>query len=812
MKSQMFTQHRDHMLGFDSSHSADLNAAKNLPTALPKATDLAASLYPAEVSLIQSLQGQYSEISFPLGASAFLSTNIYVASDTVAGGMKLGGTLDVNPYQTGNAPALLLGGNGNDILVGGAGNDILIGGAGNDTLNGGAGDDTLVGGSGNDWLYGGAGNDHYEYDSQGQTGIEHISDGDGQGSVWVKGQQLTGGTYDSQSYAWKDANGTQYVFEPAFVSATTGTLTISQGLLGGAGNQIVIQNFDLNQAQTQNGYLGIKFAEQLAIEPGTSRASDPYAAGNYAPADQTADVSGNLKTFTIYASAVSDTAQTVTLSGGASNYMICTGADLLPFSGSVNLTIPAGQDSVTVSLIDTANQADTAQLTATLVSADGTTATSNHLTITFDNPGTPPSEVQPDNTITGDLKPIDFGSNGSTNYRYNNLGNLITDPGAPDPGRNDTLYGSAGNDLINTGDGDNFVYSKAGNDTIVGGSGDDTLYGGSGNNVISGGGGENIIVAGNGDNHIYGDTETDIATAIHQAKAGIASGEKGSFIAVGSGNNTVVGVSRKPWFAPYSAIFFGLLCFQGFSYADDYILDPAPIETITWNDEPYEAAQDKEVCMLYLENLRYFTRRNEPMSCKQPIAPMLNRKIRKAEWENLDPDQHSDLFKEVVKDAWHSEPSEVSLNFIRGEIRAGNIVFRRLKFVLKGYPAVEKGSNRILSEQKFSIVQYGYDVTNPDNQDWSWRCHDGPGRVMSSDIHQIQLDLFVVTNDLSRIYSRLFDWRGYSGQNLWLINDHIYSELYRENGDVKVSELRVNHPIHLEPVCLYHFKKVAHKE
>jgi hypothetical protein len=246
--------------------------------------------------------------------------------------------------------------------------------------------------------------------------------------------------------------------------------------------------------------------------------------------------------------------------------------------------------------------------------------------------------------------------------------------------------------------------------------------------------------------------------------------------------------------------------------ADDYVLDHAPTEMIDWNAEKYEPAQDKEVCSLYLQNLRYFVRRQIPMSCNQPVAPMLEQKIHKAEWENLDPEKYSDLFKAVVKNAWYfdqTEPPEDELAAIKKEIEQGSIVFRKLKFELKGYPAFIGQKNVSQTAETFNIVQYGKNVTDPQNPQPAWRCNSRQGRIMDS-VHNFELRLYVVTNKLDQIYDSLTDWRGNSGQNLWLINNEIYAELYTQEGDVKLSELRLHDPIHLEPVCLYHYRKTVH--
>jgi len=85
----------------------------------------------------------------------------------------------------------LNGGDGDDALVGYNGADTLDGNDGNDDLYGGEGNDILIGGKGVDRLYGGTGSDTYRFSAG--DGIDLIYDTDGQGSIEVDGNALTGG-------------------------------------------------------------------------------------------------------------------------------------------------------------------------------------------------------------------------------------------------------------------------------------------------------------------------------------------------------------------------------------------------------------------------------------------------------------------------------------------------------------------------------------------------------------------------------------------------------------------------------------------
>src|SRR5207248_11686504 len=93
---------------------------------------------------------------------------------------------------------------------------------------------------------------------------------------------------------------------------------------------------------------------------------------------------------------------------------------------------------------------------------------------------------------------------------------------------NDTIFGEAGNDIINGGIGNDLllggdgndtidgalgndhIYGQAGNDTIIGGFGNNILVGGDGNDKIVARFGRNIIIGGNGADKLYGNAGDDI--------------------------------------------------------------------------------------------------------------------------------------------------------------------------------------------------------------------------------------------------------------------------------------------------------------
>ena len=64
------------------------------------------------------------------------------------------------------------------------------------------------------------------------------------------------------------------------------------------------------------------------------------------------------------------------------------------------------------------------------------------------------------------------------------------------------LGGTAGADIIISGEGDDTLYGDEGNDRLDGGAGDDQMFGGDGDDIITSGGGNDTIQGGTGNDVI----------------------------------------------------------------------------------------------------------------------------------------------------------------------------------------------------------------------------------------------------------------------------------------------------------------------
>ena len=111
-----------------------------------------------------------------------------------------------------------------------------------------------------------------------------------------------------------------------------------------------------------------------------------------------------------------------------------------------------------------------------------------------------PAHTEPTTSLSilGDFAPLDADpGQAGVQLDYDALGNVILDPAQPQL-RNDTLYGSAGNDLLDAGAGDNVIRARAGDDHAIAGDGADRLEGEDGDDHLAAGGGEDRLLGGAG--------------------------------------------------------------------------------------------------------------------------------------------------------------------------------------------------------------------------------------------------------------------------------------------------------------------------
>lgn len=159
------------------------------------------------------------------------------------------------------------------------------------------------------------------------------------------------------------------------------------------------------------------------------------------------------------------------------------------------------------------------------------------MTLDYDQP---PLDPTPDTTreIVGDFEPKDFSPGSDVEYRYDDLGNLITDPDRP-AATADTLNGSPGNDHIAGGERDDYLFGRQGEDHLQGGADQDWLEGNESHDVLEGGPGTDILAGGEGEDRLFADSVEDWNTAFDSDFT--PAGTSRDWLAGGGGNDLLVG-------------------------------------------------------------------------------------------------------------------------------------------------------------------------------------------------------------------------------------------------------------------------------
>ncbi len=159
---------------------------------------------------------------------------------------------------------------------------------------------------------------------------------------------------------------------------------------------------------------------------------------------------------------------------------------------------------------------------------DGQIAVQDYNRLSADRLGlnfNPAAETIPPTTLTilGDLAPRDIDPvTTGVQIGHDDLGNILTD-GIAEPNRADILYGSEGNNSLNSGGGNDWIIAKGGDDVLIGGAGTD------------------ILASNDGNDHLYADSQISIETAIADGNSQTGSGSKGDWLASGSGDDTLIG-------------------------------------------------------------------------------------------------------------------------------------------------------------------------------------------------------------------------------------------------------------------------------
>lgn len=375
------------------------------------------------------------------------------------------------------------GGSGSDRLSGEGGRDRLDGGSGNDRVEGGGGDDRLDGGDGDDRVYGGSGDDFIVEAGQGNDA------------------RLDGGPGDD------------------FIDANRGDDPL---VLGGSGNDILRGGNGRDLLQGGPG------SDVLAGDGGANRI-DGGAGNDVIQATERLD--------RVLAGAGDDI---VLMPAAIAGHVDCgPGDDLLRLyaldpNGHEDTYV---RDAVNCERRELVPYARRGELYDTIDHAtnrgrragdEATVALGTPLTLGIFN-RVVGSSGDDQITIHG---PDDWVLSMTRDREGRLVPIVLRTPQRGGRTQRDLVLGRDGNDVIDTGAGDDHLEGEGGNDVLLGGGGDDLLYGRLGSDRLDGGPGDDVLEGGRGNDRLMGGAGND------SANGGIGSDR----LAGGPGNDRLVSV------------------------------------------------------------------------------------------------------------------------------------------------------------------------------------------------------------------------------------------------------------------------------
>ncbi|WP_321532213.1 calcium-binding protein [uncultured Desulfuromonas sp.] len=507
-----------------------------------------------------------------------------VALDITLNDPNLLDVTDPNPDYT-----IAFGGNDTDTVRGtspnwsGDRNDRLYGMAGNDTIYGYSGDDYIEGGVGDDTLYGGEGDDTYFYlpgDGQDTITDTEISDSD-TNHITVGNLDLLNTAIESYYsntsqtlYTFIDStNGLTYEWNPL-----TETVLITGSLLDGATtgttNSITINDISNPNQLFERFGINLTFCFEAAL---TLDTTNPFTLENYIADDLSSTLAewGSLSfSLGVNQALAAGDKIVIQLSGnvdGSQLTLVYEGQQLDFVNGEITLDAVDGQTLFSFALLEQGELIidGNISLSATIITVDEDGnemdyAALNTLDLTVADDGFTTGTTEAPQTsrdILGDLSPIDADpEQAGIQYSYDDLGNVVTN--GTSETRDDTLYDSAENDFIDSGDGDDTVHLiRGGNDTIELGQGDDRLLVENGNSegivangedgrdyidgslnadVLVGGAGADLLHGGDGDDLLFGEHRGNLGDFILTGSTEAASGVRGDLVDAEDGNDKIV--------------------------------------------------------------------------------------------------------------------------------------------------------------------------------------------------------------------------------------------------------------------------------
>ncbi len=481
-----------------SSHITDANGDLDAMGRTEEVESLAAVIDSAK-NLLKDRFGQGIDIA-----------NVIVGIDTINDNSAKGfrGNSDINDAQ-------LQGGDGNDLIFGERGNDILKGGSGQDVLIGGAGQDQLYGGNGNDIFLIEGTDTEYDIFNGGEGVEDKIVGSNGDDTIRVNmftgddrveiidgksGNDIIAGTNTSDII---DLSGRTLIGIEEIRGGDEADTAAGDTITGSAGNDNIYgeggKDILAGGGGTDYLYGGSGMDTYVIGEEGTIYIIDQENDGVIKDKDNNA--LGGIWTKTDTGYTHNGTGAQATLDGTTLTITLAGGTAVINDFEDGRFGITLGEDD--------------------------------------------PEVIDPvtTNTINGDYANKAFyNEQGNVYYQKDSLDNWIVDTSIPEPGREDDLQDSTGNDEINGYGGNDLLHGVRGGDNVLnGGAGDDWIEDGIGKSTLIGGEGSDALFGGGDTDTLYADGKLSHDDMLGAYETGVATGQRGDLLSGKDGDDLLYG-------------------------------------------------------------------------------------------------------------------------------------------------------------------------------------------------------------------------------------------------------------------------------
>ncbi|MDE6788586.1 MAG: hypothetical protein K2J47_04610, partial [Ruminococcus sp.] len=462
--------------------------------------------------IIQNFSENPDAYNLQIGEELFaVKDNISSNSDTYIQGTENSDYMPLDDKMN-----IVAGSQGDDFILGGTDKDFIFGDSGNDRITSNDGNDVVFGGIGNDTIFGENGNDYID----GGIGNDYISGGDGDDIIDCSfGNDIIEDVSGNDTYIFKLGYGSDSIMDTEGINKIIfGDGIRAEGIkayrsnwndiqltFDGSEDTLIIKNYCIDE--NARNFILI-FADGTVTE----------AVAQDSPLRTIYGTDGSEYMISIYGDGITNVAKPADdqlvgsdgndclygdegndcITGNAGDDLLDGGADndsLYGGAGNDTYIFKAGYGTDRINDWEGLNTIQIYGYAPDQIKAYRTNW--NDMTVTF--------------VDSEDVLIIEgfFTSEASRNF------NLLFDNGVKihvsqtnSPLRK--FYGSENDDYINAiDDRGGIIFGEAGNDTLNGGNGNDQLFGGIGNDTLNGNGGNDILDGGEGTDYLQGGAGND---------------------------------------------------------------------------------------------------------------------------------------------------------------------------------------------------------------------------------------------------------------------------------------------------------------